>query len=1199
MHRGSISTRLRWIAMAGALLATSASLHPALASAKDKIKGVSAEVKLSRAAQAEDQERDVDHAALESQESSISKLTGPLKKYRDTRQEPVLLAKLAELQVQTGGIKFRIAHGAASRSKRPLDLSSFKRTMRQAIASVNDLISKYPNYGELAQAYFTRGKAFEEIEDKPHATQDYLHLVKTYPDSEQCIPAYMSLAEYAIGDNDHVRAISYLNEVEKHPNDPQYPFALYKLAWSHYNLKNIPVALSYVEKHVGYYDQQQKSRASQGSDFISVSDDSFRENMLLDATVFYFEGFEQKLSQYQIGDTLPYFRKLETGPTLGKMLTRYAKLLRSHGHETDLIAWKDRVLKDESGRPESLHVILTVYENQRNKNRYPQLLDSARDMVELHRKHPKHDSWPDGQKALLDTAEAMQALIIKNKGADAVGQLSQVLAGIYDSFTKIVDESDPRIPRVHYNLAETLFEIKDYEGATQNYRWIVTHGKWEIREKSSLPVAPVAAAIPGSVTDSSLKAIGSRYEFLRTKKLIPTELVPQSLADTKDASMDPLLSEWIGWVDQHVANSGDPIENFYFESNRCLYSQHHIRPAVERLQKFAQAHPDSRFAVPSAALTLDTYIASQLWEELHGLAREFIKIKTWKKLDFSKRLFAVAADAFYKTIEARFQARDFKFALKRSDEFLDEYASSARLSDTLFLAGSSALAVPDRKRATHYFSRLIQETPKADTIRAALLNRASLLEERYQFAEAARDYKSYLSLPSLLSKADDRIGDEAIRKKALMLAWLSSSPADLKEMLASIAVCNEKSEVDCDRFRALQKLTLHDSDASTAEAAFDLARKGEEANKSLWAIVALEGAKHLAFRDRLVAVRQAVAHFEDLDPLIRFALVPTISASIPRAFQLNRAGMAEAAPLRADARYITRRVEVIREMENAATKAMKLPWARVRALVLSEIAGLYLDLSKGIQTLPSPKNLAEADLQAYEDTVHKLVIPFEEKGQDMRSKAFEIASRFAIEDQSFSQVADPFFQDNPSQAKRLKPDATTITPKIAADLALGIPFLDRIDPRGRWSELQPDSDDPALHLKGRWAAAIQAKRWPQVAFFLGEAQEKALIQVGVMGAVRAVSLAAAGARGEALAELDEARKDFSPEAKKHAVMSLLSHYYASLSRERTQDYVKQALSLHPEIELALKPVSPENKGRKPSSDPTASLISVAAKWSAP
>jgi hypothetical protein len=53
---------------------------------------VSAEVTVSKAAQNEQQEREVDQVALSSQDLAISRLLTLLKKYRETSQEPVFLS---------------------------------------------------------------------------------------------------------------------------------------------------------------------------------------------------------------------------------------------------------------------------------------------------------------------------------------------------------------------------------------------------------------------------------------------------------------------------------------------------------------------------------------------------------------------------------------------------------------------------------------------------------------------------------------------------------------------------------------------------------------------------------------------------------------------------------------------------------------------------------------------------------------------------------------------------------------------------------------------------------------------------------------------------------------------------------------------------------------------------------------------------
>jgi TolA-binding protein len=1142
----------------------------------------SSEVRVAKAG-VEQMERDVDAAALSAQDLAISRLMTLLKKYQNNpAQEPILLSKLADIQQQKAAILFRLAHGNAARSRKAIDYTQHRKELKASIGTLDRLISRYPDFEEIPHAWFLRGKAYEESEKKDDAGKNYLHLVRTFPNAEDTTSAYMSLADFAIDANDHARAIGFLKEVEKRPEDPHYPFALYKLAWSHYNLKNIPSALSYAERQIAFYDER---RAKSESDFNRESDNALRENMLLDVTVFYFEGYESKEGKYAVEEAMPYFQKLEKGPVLGKMLLRFAKLLRSHSHERDLMSWKERVLADFSDSPESLDVVILTYEFALNQHKYDRVVACAQDMVKLWAKHKAYESFGKAQKQLLDTAEGLQQLIVKNKGANEVGSYSRVLAQVYDAFVRVVEETDPRIPRAHYNLAETLFTIKDFNGATDHYRWVVDHGKWNAKPVASKSKqlaskkqskGETAMEAEASVVDASLKAIGARYEVLHAKKLIPLELAAKPAEKGGKRGMDgidPLLAQWVEWLDTHAEHSLEGTENFSFEANRAIYAAGRVNEAVARMAKSSAKYPKSKYAIPQASLVLDTYIASQDWERTHDLATEFMDVSEWKKGDFGKKLFAVAADAFYKQVEEKFRARDFKAALKGSDEFLKKYSASARLADTLALAGTAALETIDRPRAEAYLTRLVTEAPTSPNSAAAWLSRASIREDRYQFGPAASDYRAYIVAKQgakELSK-DDRKQIEALRLKVLAMTWLSGDRAQLGARLKDKVLCLEATATECEKYEVLTKMDEPITEESTQKA-FSEARHDSNPNRALWAVLALEGGKHLAFRDRNVAVRHAVSGWEDLDPLVKFSVTPRLSRSLAGAFRMNRLALKEVAPLKAHEKWITRRVEVIREMENAATKAMKLPWARIRAEVLNEIAGTYLDLSRGLAALPAPKDLSPSDLQSYEDTIRKLTMPFEEKGQDMRAKAFEIASRFAIEDDSFVAISEPFFAENPSQAKALKgtpqpsrqlasvngkePKEAKEVKTIAEPLSLNVAFLNKLDPKGGWNNAKFDEslayENPALYVKSLWSKALQSNQLPQIAFFMQEAQEKALIQAGIMGAVKAVSLAAAGARGEALAEIEDARKDLQPEARSQVTSLLMRFYQGSFAKEKSQ-----------------------------------------------
>jgi TolA-binding protein len=1171
--------------------------HPSQADEGVQIRALTA-----ASAQREHQDRLVDQAALSAQDSSINRLNVLLKKYTGNgRQEPILLSKLAELQQQKAAILFRIAHGVANKKGGKLDLASYNKSLQQTISTLNHLIGRYPGYSDIASAYFMRGKSYEEMENKPAATKDYLYLVKTFPDSEQTSPAYMSLAEFAIEANNHPQAIVYLKELEKRPEDPHYPFALYKLAWSYYNLKDVPHALSYAEKQVAYYNAKYPptpgdQSKDKGADNLINSDLALKENTLLDIPLFYFQGVEEKNEHFKTSAALDYFRKVEKGPILGKMAYRFAKLMRSRNMEKDLIAWKNQFLDSEATRPETLDIIIITYEYLQNQRNFAAVVETAKDMLTLYKKvgkEPflKHEQLPKAQKMILDTAENLQSVIVKNKQSEKARDLSVTLASLYDIFTQVVVESDPRIPQVHYNLAETLFTIEDYEGATLHYRWVVEHSK------------SLHKAVVKSVSDSPIKAIASRYEVLRQKKQIPTEV--KAVALSKDAGkgsgrdmskLDPILKTWIEWIDQlgdqlaseqrHQKKGEPEIEqyktwdNFNFEANRAIYVFGDQKLAVERLEEFAKKRPHSTYGIPSASLVLDTFIAGSDWDASYERATAFRKLDPWKKSDFGKRLYEVAADALYKKIEIKVHAKLYKDALEEADDFIADYPESSRIPDCLSLAGSAALANNEKPRAMGYFSKLIQSDKDPTRVSNALLSRAALQEEKFEFASAVTDYRAYINLVHSGAFKDAKQKPDTskvhdFRKKTLALAWLAANNSELKSLIESKAICiegNDSIEAECEKYRAIsaiQQSATHPLDEDTTTNTFNRFRKMDSSEaKTLWAIYTLQGAKHLAFRDRNHTLRAIGSGWKDLDAMSKFFVLPYINGSIVKAFELNRAAMKDVAPLRANEKYITHRVDSIRELENAVAKVMDLPWARIRAETLNQLASVYQDLAKGLSDLPPPKGLNEAETAGYQDTIRKLTLPFEEKANDIRSKAFDMASRFTIESDSFNSIVEPFFAENPSQAKKLKSlteesRAGVVIPKGIKAVSLGMDLLPTIKEahelaveaaaqKEKAAGRKPADDSHAKLILEAWTHAIKNRNWVQVAFFLQEAKDRKVFTDSEMGLIRTVSLASAGAKGEALVELEETRKIVDPKLEPVVALTLAMQYEYAFAPSRAK-----------------------------------------------
>ncbi|HUP57572.1 MAG TPA: tetratricopeptide repeat protein [Bdellovibrionota bacterium] len=972
----------------------------------------------------ETQERNVDEAAVAAQEESIRALEGLLAKYRGTKHEPLFLFKLATIQQQTGAMQFRVAHGDSHRERRAVNLADYRETMTESARTLSTLISKFPSYEQASSAWFMRGRAYEEIGQREQATRDYLHLVKHYPSAEGVVPAYMSLAEFATLSTNHRAAVGYLRQVEKRPNDSHYAHALYKLSWAHYNLREIPAALSYAERLA--------ARLTQASTPVEKAQ---REGALQDAALFFFEGFQMKLPGHSSPEALAYFRKLDSGEMLGKMILRYGKLLRANDHRDELAAWSRLLLEREGKRPETMEVLLSTYEFQKNKQLYGDLMGTAKVLARY------HDQMDDEQaaraeKLLFETTTALQSLMRQYQGTNRVPQYSAQVASVYQAITEVVDEDDARVVGIHQNLAETLFAVKEYEQAAAQYRWIVKNGSW--RDKSA--------------QEASLKAIAARYESLKVARLVPSSLDAVALPKS-DRAADPRVSEWIEWIDEHLDEASlVGADHFAFEANRVLYGRGQVNEAFKRLKEFSLQYPKSKVSIPSATLVVDTAIASGRWDRVVETADEFVAVKDWKGTPFSKRVHQIASDAQFKKTEALASSQKHEEAIEEAEVLLKKYAGSERTRDALAVAGNSALAANQRDLAIGYLKRLASLEPSKSG--KVLLTLARIEEERYGFAEAARHYETYLQAHG---------GDAAMRKRVLSLVWLSGDAGKLRALASSKGFCKSLS-YECERHFALTAMMGRETPSSAHSFRIASSRASHEI-RGIHAAAALERSGELGFDKRHRMIAQLAASWPKMDPLTRFSLLPRVSKSIAEAFALDRAHIART-PLTANERTITRRIALIREMENAAAQATRIPSPKAHAVSMHEVASSYDDLTGGLRQIPAPAGLAPGDLKAYDRMLAQLTRPFEKKAQAVRQQEIRISARA---------LADT---------------------RGATDLG--------------WKTASLDTGSRDQIFRTRWSQAIASGNWAQVGYFIQQAEKRKLLSGSELNAAKAVSLNLAG-----------------------------------------------------------------------------------------
>jgi hypothetical protein len=229
--------------------------------------------------------------------------------------------------------------------------------------------------------------------------------------------------------------------------------------------------------------------------------------------------------------------------------------------------------------------------------------------------------------------------------------------------------------------------------------------------------------------------------------------------------------------------------------------------------------------------------------------------------------------------------------------------------------------------------------------------------------------------------------------------------------------------------------------------------------------MALEKSSKLSFEQRHQAITLLASHWSQLDSLARFSMIPRVSASVPQAIAWNREFIQRSGRVQATEKSVNRKIELIRQLEQTATIAAKLPGSRIKVLALNEVAHAYEDLGIGLKQLPAPRGLRTADKLAYDQMLAQLARPFERKAVSARSKA-----------------------------------------------SLLIADSDASNPR--WGRANLDTGTRSEILKARWSEALSSGMWPQVAYFIQESEQKRLISRDELKIAKAYSLAAAGANAE-------------------------------------------------------------------------------------
>ncbi len=115
-----------------------------------------------------------------------------------------------------------------------------------AIRSFARILEAYPSFARADEVLYSLAASLEDLHQMDRARQVYLRLVRDHPGSRFVPYAWLAFGEFYFGEGDMSAARQFYERVLETPaeRNPMFGFALYKLAWVHYNLEDFRASLA-------------------------------------------------------------------------------------------------------------------------------------------------------------------------------------------------------------------------------------------------------------------------------------------------------------------------------------------------------------------------------------------------------------------------------------------------------------------------------------------------------------------------------------------------------------------------------------------------------------------------------------------------------------------------------------------------------------------------------------------------------------------------------------------------------------------------------------------------------------------------------------------------------------------------------------------------------------------------------------------
>lgn len=666
---------------------------------------------------------------LNRQIDELFKLT---QKFKSSENRGELWLRLAELYVEKSVLidtrkqdefdkQVKLFNEGKTKRRPVLDVRGARELNRKAIQLYEWFMKDFPRDPKVAQALFFLGFNNFELGQFEKGAKYYETLIKRYPRSSFVGEAQFSLAEYYFENEKWTLAYNRYVPLIKNKNHRLNTYSIYKGAWCLFRLGKHKQALSYLETII------RNSQVTQGEELASkriVNKERLENEALRDLVVFF--AADRKASEAP-----EYFMDITRKDDVSSYIEKLAYYYVDKGNSDSARTSFKYLIEKNPNSPQAFEYQYQIVQN------YFYAKNSTRFRDELYgwvKGYGVNSSWYKANQsntALIQKSDRLRETTLKNyilqqhqTAQNSRAAFSQ--ASAVDGYKIYLEEfsGSSQIADMHFYYGELLYDMKKYDEATNEYRWVVENApKSAFYSKAASNI--IYAAEKSLPSDKDLlKRVGDQTQ--------PIPFDPSSESFIKAAN----------WYIQKFPN-GERAAELKFRVARLYYQHNQFDQANDGFKKVVQQHPKTKYSEYSANLLLDIFNLRKDYIGLEKTGQELLLVPEISDSKAGGEIRNILEKASFKKAQDLEKAGQVLESAIQFEAFAVQNPKSELAVTAHFNAAVNYEKSGDLNRAIPQYQKVVgQNNEKANSLKPSVYKfLAKIYQNASLFDESIRYYK--------------------------------------------------------------------------------------------------------------------------------------------------------------------------------------------------------------------------------------------------------------------------------------------------------------------------------------------------------------------------------------------------------------------------------------------------------------------------